>query len=146
MSSLDKVREFRVASGQVAPEGLKMPSRGDRELLIRLLLEEVCELAEELGVDFEAAVQGRIRRPVTAVCEHEVKCIAHVCKEAADVKYVADQLFVAMGIPEAVFDEVHASNMSKFVDGRPVKRPDGKTMKGPHYRPANIARALGLDV
>ena len=45
---------------------------------------------------------------------------------------------VAMGTDlQPGWDEVHASNMSKFIDGH--RRADGKWMKGPSYRPARLA-------
>jgi predicted HAD superfamily Cof-like phosphohydrolase len=41
---------------------------------------------------------------------------------------------------EGAFKEVHRSNMSKLgLDGRPVKRLDGKVLKGPLYSPPNLA-------
>jgi predicted HAD superfamily Cof-like phosphohydrolase len=48
------------------------------------------------------------------------------------------------GIPlDAVLDEVHRSNMSKLgADGRPVYRTDGKVLKGPAFRPPDIAAVL----
>ena len=44
---------------------------------------------------------------------------------------------------DAVLDAVHVSNMTKLgADGRPVRRADGKILKGPHYRPPEIAAVL----
>lgn len=41
---------------------------------------------------------------------------------------------------EGAFKEVHRSNMSKLgTDGKPVKRLDGKVLKGPLYTPPNLA-------
>lgn len=41
---------------------------------------------------------------------------------------------------EGAFREVHRSNMSKLgTDGRPVRRLDGKILKGPNYSPPNLA-------
>lgn len=37
---------------------------------------------------------------------------------------------------EEVFDEIHRSNMTKFIDGH--RREDGKWIKGPSYTPANL--------
>jgi predicted HAD superfamily Cof-like phosphohydrolase len=35
---------------------------------------------------------------------------------------------------------VHASNMSKLgVDGKPIRREDGKVLKGPNYEPADLS-------
>lgn len=41
------------------------------------------------------------------------------------------------------FKLVHESNMSKLgLDGNPVYREDGKVLKGPNYRPANLAKLI----
>jgi predicted HAD superfamily Cof-like phosphohydrolase len=57
-------------------------------------------------------------------------------KELADLVYVAFQFAAAAGweLDEAL-DRVHQSNMSKLVDGKPLKRADGKVLKGPNYKP-----------
>jgi len=42
-----------------------------------------------------------------------------------------------------VFEEIQRSNMSKLgADGKPVKRADGKVLKGPDYFPPNIKSIL----
>ncbi len=47
---------------------------------------------------------------------------------------------------EAVFKEIHRSNMSKLgADGKPIHREDGKILKGPNYEPPRIAEVLGLQ-
>jgi predicted HAD superfamily Cof-like phosphohydrolase len=53
--------------------------------------------------------------------------------------YVAFQYAAAAGweLDEAL-DRVHKSNLSKLVDGKPLKRQDGKVLKGPNYQPANL--------
>ena len=44
---------------------------------------------------------------------------------------------------DAVLDEVHASNMTKLDEnGRPLRRADGKVLKGPGYRPPDVAAIL----
>ena len=40
---------------------------------------------------------------------------------------------------DGAFREVHRSNMSKLgEDRKPIKRSDGKILKGPHYQPPNL--------
>ena len=55
-------------------------------------------------------------------------------KELADLAYVCYQYAAARGwdLDEAL-DRVHRSNLSKLVDGHPIKRADGKVLKGPNY-------------
>ena len=67
-----------------------------------------------------------------------------VADALADIVYVAYGTACVYGIDlDAVLDEVHASNMTKLgADGRPVRRADGKVLKGPGYRPPDVAGVL----
>ena len=57
-------------------------------------------------------------------------------KELADLVYVCFQYAVARGWPlDEALDRVYHSNMSKLVDGKPLRREDGKVLKGPNYEP-----------
>ena len=70
--------------------------------------------------------------------------------EIADA--ITDILYIAFGIVtkhnlddkmEALFDEVHSSNMSKLSqDGNPIYREDGKVLKGPLYFKPNLKKIL----
>lgn len=55
-----------------------------------------------------------------------------------DLLYVVIGTAIATGLEiEPGWQEVHRSNMSKFIDGH--RRGDGKWIKGPSYSPANLA-------
>tara|TARA_R100001510_G_C7651694_1_gene209425 strand:- start:557 stop:838 length:282 start_codon:yes stop_codon:yes gene_type:complete len=61
-------------------------------------------------------------------------------KELADLVYVCFQYAENMewDLDEAL-DRVHKSNMSKLgLDGKPIRRADGKVLKGPNYQPPNL--------
>ena len=61
-------------------------------------------------------------------------------KELADLQYVLSGMVVALGIPmQEVFRRVQASNMSKLVNGKPLKREDGKVLKGPNYKKPDLS-------
>ena len=69
--------------------------------------------------------------------------------EQADA--IGDMLYLLMGAVidagledkiEAIFDEIHRSNMSKLEDGKPIYRDDGKVMKGKDYFKPNIKKIL----
>lgn len=64
-------------------------------------------------------------------------------KELSDLVYVCFQYAVARGweLDEAL-DRVFKSNMSKLVDGKPLRREDGKILKGPHYAPPTLTDLL----
>jgi predicted HAD superfamily Cof-like phosphohydrolase len=61
-------------------------------------------------------------------------------KETADVQYVLSGMSAKFAWPIAeVYARVHESNMSKLGDdGRPVRRADGKILKGPNYHPPRL--------
>lgn len=65
-----------------------------------------------------------------------VECL----KELADLVYVCYQYAENLGwdLDEAL-NRVHVSNMSKLgPDGQPIRREDGKVLKGPNYQPPNL--------
>ena len=59
----------------------------------------------------------------------------HLLKELADLVYVCHQMAAAFGWDlQTAHNRVHASNMSKLgEDGKPIRREDGKILKGPNY-------------
>lgn len=73
-----------------------------------------------------------------------------VADALSDLAYVLFGTYVAHGLQaqaEALFAEVHASNMSKLdADGRPVLRADGKVLKSDRYRPPDLRAVLGGGV
>jgi len=100
------------------------PGRKDQtDLYFNLVKEEYSELA-------------------TAVENNDIVETADAC---ADLIWVVEGLMYSLGIdPQTVWDEVARSNMSKIVDGKLVKREDGKVLKPETFRPPNIQRTLGL--
>lgn len=124
----DKVKEFHEAFG------LAVDEKKSHELLMlrfNLMDEEHNEVANALADLDEAKTHEDILEAKMALT-----------KELADVLYVVLGTGVSLGLPlGAVFDEVHASNMSKLGDdGKPVLREDGKVLKGPNYRVAEIRK------
>ena len=67
-------------------------------------------------------------------------------KELADILYTVFGTIITEGLQdviEKVFDAVHESNMSKLDDeGKPVKRADGKVLKGPNYKEPDLSFLL----
>ena len=60
----------------------------------------------------------------------------HTLKELADLVFVCYQYAVARNWNlDTALKRVFESNMSKFVDGKPLRREDGKILKGPNYQP-----------
>lgn len=94
----------------------------------KLINEEAAEVSAEFNTLIaETETQGK---PLP-------ETVARMYKELADLQYVLSGTIVSLGIPmEEVFERVHQSNMSKLVDGKPLKRADGKFLKGPNYKKA----------
>jgi predicted HAD superfamily Cof-like phosphohydrolase len=64
-----------------------------------------------------------------------------LAKELTDILYVCYWTAAKIGIDvNEAFRRVHASNMSKLgPDGKPVKREDGKVLKGPGYHAPDLS-------
>ena len=63
------------------------------------------------------------------------KAREHMLKELADLAYVCHQMAACFGWDlQVAYNRVHESNMSKLgADGKPIRREDGKILKGPNY-------------
>lgn len=63
-----------------------------------------------------------------------------------DLQYVLDGAFLSLGYYRMKDDgmaEVHRSNMSKLgEDGKPIRRDDGKIMKGPNFSKPDLEGVL----
>ena len=66
---------------------------------------------------------------------------ADCLKELADLVYVCFQYAENMDWDlEEAMKRVHQSNLSKLgLDGKPIRRRDGKIQKGPQYQPPNLS-------
>ena len=104
-----KVKDFHLAFGQRIGETPAVPEDvNERELRMSLLEEEYNEYMEaEKNAD-----------------------IVEIADALADIVYIACGTAVSYGIPlDKIFDEVHRSNMAKLVDGKVIRREDGKVQK-----------------
>jgi len=113
MTQFDMVHEFhRVYDCNISSEP-KLPDREERALRIGLLKEEYNEYiqAEKMGD------------------------LVEIADALADMLYIINGTCVSYGIPiDEIFNEVHASNMSKLdQNGKVIRREDGKVLKGPNY-------------
>lgn len=121
------VKDFHIAFGQRVGEKPELPNDGwnfnDKERMLRrkLLLEEMDEYME-------------------AEKEND---IVEVADALADIIYIACGTAVSYGIPlDKIFEEVHRSNMAKLVDGKVIRREDGKIQKPQGWTPPNIKDLL----
>lgn len=101
------------------------------ELRRRLINEETAELSAEIdSLIAELRTNNKVNK----------ETVLRMYKELADLQYVLSGTAVSLNIPfEEVFKRVHESNMSKLVDGKPLKRADGKFLKGPNYKKPDLS-------
>ncbi|MBS6141714.1 MAG: hypothetical protein KH745_03820 [Bilophila sp.] len=121
---LAMLAEFMTAMEQPVSQGWE-DLEGIR-LGLKLITEEAREL-EEAALALSWNSEPNTREDLT--------------KELADLVYVCWWLAARIGIDlNATLRLVHASNMSKLgPDGKPVKRGDGKVLKGPNYRAPDLS-------
>ncbi len=113
------VEDFHNAFGHPVHTEPKMLSAARSTFRHTLLQEEVTEL-----------LKASMRGDVVEVADGIADCL-YILFGTAHEFGLGDKL-------PAIFAEVHASNMSKLVDGKPLLREDGKVMKPEGYRPPNL--------
>jgi predicted HAD superfamily Cof-like phosphohydrolase len=133
---------------QEAPRVLTMPPLEVRRLRVKLIAEELIELADSFGLSISLSnIGGAFGHEPSIYCEqNSFGCtdFREAIDAVADLKYVVEGAGCAMGVDTApIFDEVHESNMSKFIDG--YCKPDGKWQKGPSYRKPDFDKAYVLE-
>lgn len=115
------VEIFMRAFEQDVPSSFS-PHSFPAELRMKLIREEVDELQSAL----------------------EKKEWIEVIDALCDILYVTYGAASALGVDiEPFFEEVQRSNISKLgLDGKPIKREDGKVIKGENYSPPDLAAVM----
>lgn len=113
-SLLQQAITFREAMDQP----INTPDENVHELQFTLITEEYAEFEDEYNSELEGGLKP------------------DQLKELADLVFVCYQYAAARGWDlDTAMRRVFESNMSKLVDGKPLRRSDGKVMKGPNYQP-----------
>lgn len=113
-SLLQQAITFREAMDQP----INTPDENVHELQFSLITEEYAEFEDEYNAELEGGLK------------------VDQLKELADLVFVCYQYAAARGWDlDTAMRRVFESNMSKLVDGKPLRRHDGKVMKGPNYQP-----------
>ena len=121
MSFYTDVKNFHQAFGQRIGEKPEFPNEEERKLRVKLLREEFLEYLD--GESFNDLVE--------------------VADALADIIYIACGTAVSYGIPlDDIFAEVHRSNMAKLVDGKVIRREDGKIQKPEGWTAPDIEGVL----
>lgn len=125
-------------------------TEAERRLRAKLILEEAFEFANACG--FVVMVRASGAEHATEIDDVVLEPsgltpnLTEMADGLADLLVVTHGANLVFGVPErAVFNEVHASNMSKLGgDGKPIYREDGKILKGPGYFKPDIASILAF--
>ena len=120
---IKRVKEFNKAFGvkDVSPE-----------LRYDMILEELDEYFDSCHESFSYPLREKIDKVERA-------------DAIGDMLYLVFGAVIDAGLEdkiEAIFDEIHRSNMSKLENGKPIYRDDKKVMKGKDYFPPNIKEIL----
>lgn len=146
-STIELVCDFHHAFGHPVENKPTIATEALRVLRIKLIAEELLELARASGCSLIAS---------TDPCKPETNDFIEVLPRLAtvnliemadalgDLDYVVQGANLVFGLPSyAIVEEIHRSNMSKLgADGKPLVREDGKILKGPGYFKPDIARVL----
>lgn len=117
-----------VKAAQNTPEYPTLIAPHVANLRVTLILEELLEFAEAVGFTLKVSSFRPNEKPVNLKDAYD---------GILDLLVVVIGAAVAMGLQlEPGWQEVHRSNMSKFIDG--YRRDDGKWIKGPSYSPAQL--------
>lgn len=121
MNTRDDVKNFMLAAEQAVEEGVQGKFTHQALMYHDLIKEEFFELS-------------------MAVRSFDMVETADAC---ADLIWVIEGLCHSLGIPlQKVWDEVARSNMSKCINGKLIKREDGKVLKPDTYSPPDIKTIL----
>jgi predicted HAD superfamily Cof-like phosphohydrolase len=125
-SNFEKVQQFHRAADVENPDYPQLPTYERQMLREKLIEEEFWELKQ-------------------AFSEGDVVAYADA---VADLLYVVYGTADEAGIDvDAVFAEVHRSNMSKVgADGKVLRREDGKILKPDTYSPPDVESVLDAQV
>jgi predicted HAD superfamily Cof-like phosphohydrolase len=171
-----KVKEFMTTFGQACPAKPEVPELNTRILRVKLLLEEVLELAEASGLKVTDSLGHDISLSLLKNGKIEIvnnpeitPDLVGVADAIADISYVNYGAALAYGIDiEPVENEVHSSNMTKLFTTEEVdqldrqkftyspvklsgkcllvKNNDGKVQKSPSYTPADILTLINKQI
>ena len=129
----------------------KFEASKDPDLWAKLCEEESNELVEAFAATLkEAADLAYVLTGLYVVLDNSAVRTDEYIRKLKKVDTIIGLIEdVFSGLPSRLFDEtftaVHESNMSKLDDdGKPVRREDGKILKGPNYKAPDI-EALVLE-
>ncbi len=141
-----RVDSFMEKARQELPDSPCIPSEDVRRLRATLILEEALETIEALGFGVGVVERRTGESGCLSIDDCEFLAIGDpdmvkIADGCCDTIVVTLGTLSACGMSDrALMYEVCDSNDSKFIDGH--IREDGKLVKGPAYRPADLLTIL----
>lgn len=124
-------------------EQLRMLEEFHRIFGAHLETSPTADLSDETVALRVSLIQEELNEYRQAAQAHDLVAVADAL---SDLMYVVLGTYVSHGlqdVAEALFAEVHRSNLSKLdEDGRVIYRDDGKVLKSALWRPPDLARIL----
>lgn len=102
------------------------------------------EYAELVGAIYGIQARQKLEDFLKTLPDDNNRDLVEAADALADMVYVIYGMALESGINlPAVLQQVQASNLSKLgEDGKPIRREDGKILKGPKFFPPNVKKAL----
>jgi len=136
-----RVEEFMRGAGHEVQARPIMPSISVRQLRANLILEEALETIKGLGFNVQ---QDEMTGELAAVAAHEPNMV-EVVDGCADIKVVTTGTLSAFGVGDMPIQlAVDEANLRKFGPGS-YRREDGKWIKPPDFKPADIMALLRVQ-
>lgn len=142
-----QVEEFHYAFGLPVHNTPVEPTDERVRLRLRLITEEYLELIESCVGE----IDRRFHDQLNYICDsynsttppYDGVDLVEFADACADLDYVVEGARLEFGINgKPIAAAIHASNMTKLVDGKPVYRADGKVAKPDTYSPADVRGEL----
>jgi predicted HAD superfamily Cof-like phosphohydrolase len=145
MTSLDQVKEFHEAFECKIADKPSLPPTDQQQLLLAvaaklMLLRGILRQYSNNDQDclrFSLEIEEQAEA-MQAAAKGDLKGLLDAY---LDKRYIDEGSILTFGLQD-VFEEgfrrVHESNMSKLVDGKPLKDASGKVIKGPNYKPVDL--------
>lgn len=142
-----RVEEFMRSAGQDIPAKPVVPGRAVRISRARLLMEELMETLDALGVRIYMSHQHLVPIPLDfdsmTFCADGLPNIIKVADGLADISVVNTGTMSSLGISDIpLLELVDANNLAKFGPGGRKCETTGKWLKPPNHKPPDIRGCL----
>lgn len=147
MSDAELVKEFTEKTGNIIPKIPELMSHKETFFLIKMMLDEIMELAATVE---EPEISKRLMidminnsKNIPKEKGSEVELIAAQADALVDCYYYSLNAAAKKCVNiSKVFKLVHDANMDKQIDGKFLRREDGKIMKRPGWVEPDIVSEI----